>query len=91
LRWWSGGREAKGGDRKSKSQPATLIPKLSDLGVSKAQSSRWQRLAALDADKFAASVADASKRAYDGIAQRLLKEAEIKRAQQRQRKLIEHG
>jgi hypothetical protein len=24
---------AKGGDRKSKSQPATLIPKLSDLGV----------------------------------------------------------
>jgi hypothetical protein len=76
-----GEREAKGGDRKSKSQPATLIPKLSDLGVSKAQSCRWQRLAALDADKFAASVADASKRAYDGIAQRLLKEAEIKRAQ----------
>src|SRR5262249_56810812 len=27
-----GEREAQGGDRKSKSQPVTLIPKLSDLG-----------------------------------------------------------
>ena len=86
-----GEREAKGGDRKSKSQPVTLIPKLSDLGVSRMQSSRWQRLAVLDTDKFEASVADASKRAYDGIAHRLLKEGDIERAQQRQGKLIEHG
>ena len=34
-------RDTKGGDRKSKSQAATLIvpPKLSDLGISKSQSS----------------------------------------------------
>jgi MT-A70 len=86
-----GEREAKGGDRKSKSQPATLIPKLNDLGVSKTQSSRWQRFAALDTDEFEAKVADATKRAYDGIAQRFLREAEIERAQQRQRARIEHG
>jgi hypothetical protein len=59
-------REAKGGDRKSKLHAATLIPKLSDFGINKTQSSRWQRLAALDADTFEVKVEGASKRAYDG-------------------------
>jgi hypothetical protein len=52
----TGEREAKGGDRRSKSQPATLIPKLSDLGVTKTQSSRWQKLAELDDATFEAKV-----------------------------------
>jgi hypothetical protein len=56
-------RETKGGDRRSKLQPATLItaPKLADLGINKTQSSRWQRLAALDADRFEAKVEGADE------------------------------
>jgi hypothetical protein len=44
-----GERQGKGGDRKSKSLNDTLIspPKLSDLGITKSQSSRWQKEAAL--------------------------------------------
>lgn len=86
-------RETKGGDRRSKSQLATLIaaPKLVDLGINKTQSSRWQRLAALDADRFESKVESASKHAYDRIAQRFIKEVEIERAKQRHSKLIEHG
>jgi N6-adenosine-specific RNA methylase IME4 len=86
-------RATKGGDRKSKSQPATLIapPKLADLGINKTQSSRWQRLAAIDAVKFENRVETASKRAYDGITSRFLKVDEIERAKQHHSKQIEHG
>jgi hypothetical protein len=86
-----GERDSGHGDRQSeqaKSQPAT---RLSDLGVNKTQSSRWQRLAALDSDSFEAKVVSASKRAYDGIAHRFLKEAEIKKAKRRHSATIERG
>jgi N6-adenosine-specific RNA methylase IME4 len=66
-------------------------PKLSDLGVTKTQSSRWQKLAALDADKFEAEIEHAGTRAYDMMTSRFLKEAEIERTKQRHSKLIEHG
>jgi N6-adenosine-specific RNA methylase IME4 len=90
-----GERETQGGNRgnqhrEAKSQHATL-PKLADLGVSKAQSSRWQQLAALDAASFESKVASASKRAYDLIAQRFIKEGNIARAKERHSKIIEHG
>jgi hypothetical protein len=61
-------REAQGGDRRSKSQLATLIPKLADLGVSRTQSSRWQKLAALDADTFERNVERASTESYNPTA-----------------------
>jgi hypothetical protein len=60
-------------------------PKLADLGINKTQSSRWQRLATLDADIFEVKVAAASRRAYDRIAQRFMKEVEVERAQRRHR------
>lgn len=86
-------RETKGGDRRSKLQPATLIaaPKLADLGINKTQSSRWQKLAALDQDHFEAKVESASKRAYDAMTYRFLKGAEIERAKQRHSKRTEQG
>jgi protein gp37 len=58
-----------------KSQAAT--PKLADLGVSKTQSSRWQKLAALDDETFETKVASESERAYDDIARNLMKAAKV--------------
>ena len=66
-------------------------PKLADLGINKTQSSRWQRLATLDADIFEVKVAAASRRAYDRIAQRFVKEVEVERARALHAKLIEGG
>jgi N6-adenosine-specific RNA methylase IME4 len=72
-----------------KSQAAT--PKLSDLDVTKSQSSRWQQLARLDHDTFEARLKSASAYAYDKIAHRFLKEQKIKCAKERHAKIVEHG
>jgi hypothetical protein len=41
-----------GGDRKSRSSDSTLMPRLNDLGLSKYESSQWQKLAAVDEQDF---------------------------------------
>jgi len=52
----TGERDQSGGDRKSWSQPATM--KLADLGISKSQSSRWQRLAQVSDQDFETALTD---------------------------------
>jgi N6-adenosine-specific RNA methylase IME4 len=54
-----------GGDRKSQSHVATV--KLADLEISKTQSSRWQKLAALDEGAFEARTAAAKKQALASV------------------------
>jgi N6-adenosine-specific RNA methylase IME4 len=73
----------------SKKRPSA--PKLSDLGVTKTQSSRWQALAALDSSTFEDRVEQASATAYDRMTGRFIKESEIAEAQRRHRKIIECG
>jgi len=81
--------QGKGGDRKSRSQAATV--KLQDIGITKSQSSRWQALAKIDQDDFEAKVKADSERASNAITYRLVKAAQIKEAQERHAKVIEHG
>jgi MT-A70 len=84
-------RDSGKGNRNPALKLHAATPKLADLGISKTQSSRWQKLAALEQDQFEARIEGASKRAYDRIAQRFVKEAEVERAKQRHSKLIEGG
>jgi hypothetical protein len=44
--------QGKGGDRKSQSSDTTVKTKLSDIGITKDQSSRWQKLAAMPEKQF---------------------------------------
>jgi N6-adenosine-specific RNA methylase IME4 len=69
----------------------TSVPTLSDLKITKTQSSRWQQLARVPEDRFERNVERASTDAYDRMAGRFIKEQEIERAKARHRKLIEHG
>lgn len=88
-------REKRGGDRKSKSHDATLIspPKLSDLGVTKSQSSRWQESADVPEDVFEKHIAEVKDRKHEltstgvnKLAKKLKKEI---KAEQDKRDLIE--
>jgi N6-adenosine-specific RNA methylase IME4 len=58
-------------------KPRDTAPKLSDLKVTKSQSSRWQRLAAMDAEAFEARVEGAKRKAVnvlDGAGKRTRQE-----------------
>jgi threonine synthase len=76
----SAARKERQGDGKPKrSHGATVTPKLSDLGVSKTQSSRWQRLAELCAKDFEAHVERGKQKAVsviDESAKEALRKAE---------------
>lgn len=60
-----GERDTGYGDRRAESQAA--IPKLKDLGVTATQSSRWQKLGALDDNAFEARAAAAKKEAVSSV------------------------
>ncbi len=80
-----GGRPKKTGN---KSQPV-FQPKLAELGVTKAQSSRWQKLADLPEDKFEARVAKHTKLAIAGasgdqaVVRELRAEQQVEKRQRR--------
>jgi hypothetical protein len=79
------------GDQRKKAGSHAATPLLSDLGVTKTQSSRWQALASLDSEAFEAKVEGASKIAYDNIARRFIKEEKIRKVKEHHAKIIEHG
>jgi N6-adenosine-specific RNA methylase IME4 len=96
LREMEKNKGARGGGRKDAPRgrvvkPRDTTPKLADLGVSKTQSSRWQKLAALDADKFEPHVERAGTNAYDRMTRRFVKEGEMAEAQRRRRSITEQG
>jgi len=57
----------KDGPRGRMTKPRDTAPKLSDLRITKTQSSRWQRFAALDVESFEARVIAARKKASSGL------------------------
>jgi hypothetical protein len=83
----SGEREDRGGDRKSKSPDTTLIrpSTLGDLGVSKTQFSRWQKLADLPEDKFEERTAIAKRAAVRSVEATSGERADEKKAAREER------
>jgi N6-adenosine-specific RNA methylase IME4 len=86
------GERAQPGDKESgRGKKPLSRPTLADLGINKTQSSRWQKLAALDDSHFEGKVVERSKLAYDNMTRRIIKADKIERAKERHSKLIEHG
>lgn len=56
----NGERHSGRGDQKTESQRDT--PKLSDMGISKQQSSRWQKLASVNEKEFESALADSEQK-----------------------------
>ena len=73
-------RDSGKGNRNPALKSQEVTPKLADLGVSKMQSSRWQKLAAFDQDQFEAKVASSSERAYDAMVNGFVKHVDKERA-----------
>ena len=74
----TGERDRGHGDRKSGLQNST--PKLADLGVTKTQSSRWQKLASLSKDKQEEKIEAAKKGAFSIIGRASKEEKAHRRA-----------
>jgi len=64
---WRDRGQLKRGAESPRSDGATTGKTLSDLGISKDQSSRWQKLAQVPADEFEATFAGESKPSTGGI------------------------
>ena len=84
LREMEKNKGARGGGEKDAPRgrlvrPRDSTPKLSELGISKTQSSRWQMLADLKPDEFEAKVDRAKRKAVsvvDGTAREVIREVE---------------
>jgi N6-adenosine-specific RNA methylase IME4 len=81
---------AKAGDADGSTRRPS-VPKLSDLGINKTQSSRWQELAKLDVEVFESKVEATTKRAYNSLTGRLLKAERIKEAKAQHAKRVNDG
>jgi N6-adenosine-specific RNA methylase IME4 len=81
----TGQRDRGYGDRKSGSQDAT--PKLSDLGVTKTDSSRWQKIAAMSESRFEQKVADAKREAIRWVETTAAERAEEKKQRRVEREI----
>lgn len=80
---------AERGERETGGKPShgATVPKLDDLGVSRTQSSRWQKLGALDDEAFAARVTAAKRQAVKSVDTTAKERAEEKKAARSEREV----
>jgi N6-adenosine-specific RNA methylase IME4 len=81
------GERQRVGDNQHGSNAAQLPPKLSDLGVTKTQSSRWQATAALPAEEFEKQVEAAKRKAVASITTTQTADMKKQRRADRERQL----